>query len=177
MDNQTKLIAPLAIAVLIGMVFFAGHVGENTWAYILIGIGGICFYCGFEYSRNGKRSLMWPKVIGIIKVSEVRESRTGRGSGYSNSYAFVVEYDYIVDEESYTNDLYSYKVTYNAAKSRGARELVKKYPLDSLVDVYYDPQKPKRSVLLPGINRWSYAPYLAGIAFVLFGIGMLTGYL
>lgn len=174
MNNRTKLITPIAIASFIGIVYFSKRIGDNTWAYVLIGIGVACFYGGFVYTSNGKKSLKWPKVNGIIKVSEVKESRSGSSNG--NSYEFAVEYDYVVEEKPYTNSLYSYKVTYNAANSRGARELVKKYPLDSLVDVYYDPKEPKRSVLLPGINGWSYLPYLAGIVFALFGIGILTGH-
>jgi hypothetical protein len=174
MSIQKKLITPLAVAAFICIVSFAGRIEGNSWGYILIGMGVACFYGGFVYTRNGKRSLYWPKVNGIVKVSEVRKSLSSGRNG--ESYEFVVEYDYVVKERAYTNNLHAYKITYNFADSRGARELVKKYPLDALVNVFYDPKEPKRSVLLPGINRWSYLPFLAGVIFILFGIGILTGH-
>lgn len=117
----------------------------------------------------GKASLKWPSTKGWIKKSDVYVSRS-RSSGSSRSYEFTVEYAYDVNGTTFTNNLYSYQVTYNAAHSKGAQELVSKYPEGSTVDVYYDPAKPENSVLLPGINLWSYLPYVAAIAFLAFGI-------
>lgn len=61
---------------------------------------------------------------------------------------------------------------YNAAHPKGARELLAKYPEGATVDVFYDSKKPKNSVLLPGINHWSYLPYLVGLVFFAFGIAI-----
>ena len=81
-------------------------------------------------------------------------------------------YAYEVGGKSFANNVYSYQINYNAAHPKGARELAAKYPEGATVDVFYDPKKPKNSVLLPGINHWSYLPYLVGLVFFAFGIAM-----
>lgn len=67
----------------------------------------------------------------------------------------------------YTSDVYSYKITTNAANPRGAEELVRHYPVGSVVDVHYDPKKPKNAVLLPGVNKWSYMGFPIAIIFLI----------
>ena len=153
------------------MAFYllAPKVGDLVWAHVVMGVGIFCIVGGFVYVWQAFASRTWPSVKGIIKMSEMSTSSDHDGG---RRYQFVVEYDYSVSGMAYTNNFYSYKPTYNAAQSRGARELVEKYPLESEVDVFYNPGNPKKSVLLPGFNFLCYMPILAGLIFCGFGIAM-----
>ena len=162
----------LGIGVFVLIVFLFRGAGDRTLSYVIIGFGVIGLYIGYHITSLGKRSLSWPKVDGLVRVSRVHEGRSGSSSG-GTTYSFDVEYDYTVSGITYTNKTYSYRYDYNSANSRGARDLVTKYPEGATVGVFYDPSKPSNSVLLPGLSKVSYFPYGIGAGFVIIGVYLL----
>ncbi len=92
-----------------------------------------------HYARQSKQ---WPHAPGRIVTSEVRSS----SSEGVTSYSADIEYVYTVQGVEYRSD-----VVVIGGHSYGANATVKRYSLGSEVSVSYDPGKPKRAVLQPGV--------------------------
>lgn len=68
-------------------------------------------------------------------------------------------YDYSVHGQVYQG----YRPFFCGGPSkRVARNIVAKYPEGSTVSIYYHPDKPGLSVLIPGVNRFTWLTLLAG---------------
>ena len=92
-------------------------------------------------------SQSWPSVNGLIVQSQLEVRRTGLRNDRIDHDVEVV-YEYVVNEQSYRNDV----VRFDQAKlSVSTKELlVSTYPVNRTVTVYYNPDKPGQSVLVPG---------------------------
>ncbi len=72
-------------------------------------------------------------------------------------YRVVIEYEYIVDSVSYKSQIMSFPDLAWRILNRGWRskqsvkQIQTKYPINQSVQVYYNPKKPRQSVLKPGI--------------------------
>lgn len=175
MKAKEKKVSVLVIGLIVAFYIFRPDKQQIGLGILALGL--LVFVGGIFHIIWARASVHWPKVHGIIRRSEVVKTKSS-GSSTSHrrtSYNFEVEYEYEVNGQVYSNNKYSYLVNYNAAKEKGARELSQRYPVEALVDVYYDSKKPKRSVLLPGINYASYLPLLGGIIFVAAGCAIYLG--
>jgi hypothetical protein len=96
--------------------------------------------------RHARRSAAWPTVEGeIVKSAVTRYSRRLR-------WDWHVEYRYRVDGCEHTG----WRTYFGCMVPIGvARNIVQRFPVKSTVTVYYDPHRPGRSVLLPGVNRYT----------------------
>lgn len=159
------------VIILLALIYITPKIGPFGGLNYLFLFSLLGFYGGYQMVNTGKASLKWPVSRGIISKSSVRKRNSSGGSGMS--YSFEVEYEFQVDGSSFVGSTYSYKITTNSANSKGATALVEQYPLNSEIDVYYNPVNPKESVLLPGLNAWSYMPFFAGLMFLFFGIALV----
>ena len=95
-------------------------------------------------------SMTWPSAGGRVVSSRVKHSTTTSGTGASRStthhYEAIIKYEYTVDGSKYTNDRYSFFGSDAKGKSH-SRRLVDKHPRGKRVKVFYNPQKPRDSVL------------------------------
>ncbi len=67
-------------------------------------------------------------------------------------YGLAVVYQYTVDGLELKSDVFQFG--YNATLGRSsAKELLKNYPMDMEVEVFYNPQNPKISALVTGVGR------------------------
>jgi hypothetical protein len=82
-------------------------------------------------------SKQWPKISGTIKEFP---SHTGR---------FSMLYEYTVNKNTYKSRKISYTNS-RVPKNLRPSEFEKKYALHRIVDVFYNPNNPKQSVLEPG---------------------------
>jgi len=170
-----KLLGAITLAGIVYVFLFrVDDMDQTTLSYVVFAFGLLCAWTGWYTTSKGKASMKWPATGGLIRKSGVKVSR-GASSGDSPSrrnYTFEVEYEYEVDGKVFTNNVYSYKINYNAAQRDGPNDLVARYPEGAVVDIYYDPRKPKHSVILPGLNTWSYIPYLAAVVLLTFSVLM-----
>ena len=114
------------------------------WA-IVATIGLVLVLCGQFQRRRAKASLDWPVVPGRIVTSEVT-SHTDEGS---TTYSADIEYVYSVEGIEYRSNTMVF-----GGHSYGAQQAVSLYPLGKTVSVSYDPRKPKRAVLKPGVQSY-----------------------
>ncbi len=100
-------------------------------------------------------SMKWPSVSGRITGHDIAEVESGRLS-HSPKTAYYAEpaYSYIVNGKNYSGKKLSFLHANNGTgiKREDAEKILKKYPVGTIVRVYYSPAKPSVSTLIPG-NR------------------------
>ncbi len=116
---------------LIAIPFFAGEL--------------VMIFLGVRMVTLSKASLDWPTVNGTVLSSQVREDYDS-DNGYT--YYPQVEYRYSVDDQVYESDRVFFGS--DSASEENAYAIVAQFPAGSTAAVYYNPDKPKQSVLIPG---------------------------
>ena len=101
----------------------------------------------YKYSI-GKKSVSWPSVKGKISYARVHSSR----SNGKQKYMPTVKYSYSVNGKSYAGKRITASDDYKQTRSSAA-DILKNYPVGSVVPVYYDPTAPETSLLAPGVDR------------------------
>jgi hypothetical protein len=119
------------------------------------GLFGRSFFLGWASTR-------WPRTTGEVRRSEVVVTDLGVRQGRSNlEGAAHVLYVYDVNGETYFGHRIQFGPEWWWFAGRDARA----YPPGRAVEVAYDPRRPTRSVLRPGLT-WSNAlalPLSAGV--------------
>jgi len=107
----------------------------------------------------------WPIAEGVIEISTPASDE--------NNFTPYVEYKYKVDNNDHTGSL---KIESDGTSMPSeSHNITNKYPLNSKVNVYYDPSNPQTSTLEPNAGKdvqlifWLSAGSLVlGLIFVLF---------
>lgn len=89
----------------------------------------------------------WMMTSGRILVSQLerRRSRSG-GSMHTSLYPLVV-YEYVVNGQRYQSQRVHFGMPFGSSFASMVQGVVDKYPVGSLVEVYYDPENPSEAVL------------------------------
>ena len=105
----------------------------------------------------------WPAASGEVLSSRIISSgKSGKPE---------VEYTYAVNGRKYDGShiLIGPGPMGGGIGIASPREYIDKYPKGAQIEVYYDPEDPKRSVLEPGVNRVITLILLTGIFFLILG--------
>ncbi len=114
---------------------------------------------GWTLIAKGRRTLQWPIAEGIVEQSKHDED---------NTLLPKILVSYVVDGMSHKREL---EFPYKVAPARGYTEsYVEKFPAGTQVQVYYDPNKPERITLEPGIGRGDWLIFPLGLIATVFGI-------
>ncbi len=130
---------------------------------------GIAF--GFKAVKGriqAKAAQTWPKTKGKVLTSEVTEDRFRSVTGKA-SIAFIPEisYQYLVNGKMYESRTVIFgETTYDYIT---ASNICEKFAVDSEPVIYYNPNKPADSVLLPQVTE-GLRSLIPGIFFVVVGI-------
>lgn len=117
-----------------------------------------------QYQLSWARaSADWPVVPGRIVTSKVTAHTDEEGTTYSDK----IKYVYTVEGTKYEAG-----VVVIGGHSYGAHNVVARYPQGAEVSVAYDPNKPSRAVLEPGVE--SYEWQTIGISMILGALFMGT---
>ena len=118
---------------------------------VFIGMG-VAIWLGWRYLQRAKAraateqrlSLAWPSVEGLVIQSRVEVS-----GGEYTSVAARIRYEYQVDGKTYQNE--QVRVGENTITQIGSRQnpydIVERYPVSAVVQVYYNPANPGESAL------------------------------
>ncbi len=136
-------------------------------------IGGIVFLlasalAGWVCLRNfnlAQASSNWVKTSGKIVRSDLQDFSVGR----KENFKALVEYSYDVGGIIHRGTRIRFADTTGSAAEK-QRAIVAQYPVNSTVDVYYDPHHPGEAVLETGGGARAYALMLPPL--ILAGIGM-----
>jgi hypothetical protein len=136
---------------------------------LFLAIGAGLSFWGWTIVRDARASAAWPHVEGVVTGSEVTSSTDGDGA---ESYSPQVTYTYLAGgryQESYV-----IKFGENSYDSRRRAEAVAaRYPVGRKVTVYYDRDRPGKSVLEPGVTAGSYIALGIGALFVVISLLVL----
>jgi Protein of unknown function (DUF3592) len=141
-----------------------------NWIYLLLSLVGVVAILSAARSmRQAGRSENWPGVQGRIIESRV-DKRTEvdyDSPADRTNFIPVVRYTYSLQGKEYTGERVAFGV--KNTNRNPAAEVVNRYPLDKLVMVYYNPEKPEEAVL----ERASGSGWLQigiGVVLILAGI-------
>ncbi|MGE4613899.1 MAG: DUF3592 domain-containing protein [Planctomycetota bacterium] len=136
----------------------------------------------FEEASDGRDAVNWPTTSGQVVDTKVTShtSTSSSGSGSrtttssSTSYIPWVLYRYSVGGLELENDKVQIMTSYDTRAE--AMLMTDEYPVGSTVTVYYKPDDPGKSVLVPGIsdetllilNIFTYVPVILFAILVMF---------
>ena len=94
--------------------------------------------------------------------------KDGKKKTEVKSYPKIV-YQYQVDGQKYESTRISF-----FSSSGNASQMVSRYPKGKTVRVYYNPDKFKQAVLVPGNSSLNFVPFIFAAVFIMLGLGMAT---
>jgi len=116
----------------------------------------------------------WSETKGVILTSEVDKISTPAGmDGSSLSYQALIEYTYQVENQEYNSKRIFYGSDIGKPLPFKSKSLIKRYPQNSEVIVYYNPSVPKESVLQKGIKFIVFEILVLGCLFLLLGFVLI----
>lgn len=133
----------------------------SDWMLVLMGtVSGAHFAWALRNYLLGRATLRWPRTEGTIVDLwfDVQEKNDGDGDMYVSTTARLV-YHYVVDGRHYRSRHFTY-LPHRDLGEREAYGLLAHLRRGQTVEVRYDPRRPRRAVVLPGIgkgNRWAVA--------------------
>lgn len=137
---------------------FTGVVGFLMLAAMGLGLlGFMAISTWFSYASIG-----WPVAEGLVLSSKL-VTHTG-GSTRNSSYVPRIHYEYTVEGRRYTGDRLAFG--FGNRSPQAAQALVRRFRPDRRVPVFYDADKPDRSVLMPGFWGNLGLGWLAGFLFL-----------
>jgi hypothetical protein len=147
------------------------------WIYLPFALGGSAYILYFL--RNAMRGFVsnkWPTTVGQVNTSHLSTERYMDGP---LSYTPEFGYEYIVAKEKYSSKrigfLNDYSSSFFFGKS-GAESIINRNPIGTKIIVYYHPNKPQLSVLVPGFRPSTIHGFL--ILFILvFIVALLISFL
>jgi hypothetical protein len=121
-------------------------------------IGLYLVWYGISSYRQSQASLSWPAVAGKVTTSKVIIEED---ADLDECYIGDIEYLYVVGNKEYRNK--DVVIGPSDCSESVANEIVKKYPAQAEVKVFYDPNQPEVSALEPGANNSSIIFIVLGL--------------
>jgi len=109
-------------------------------------------------SVNAFKTKSWPTTQGTVISSQVERS---------SRYIPKVIYTYDVDTNAFSSDRIRQTNYAQYKKKEDAAKVADRYPVDSKVTVYYNPNKPDEAILEPGIKGEHIFMFLLGLVIFL----------
>jgi uncharacterized protein DUF3592 len=115
---------------------------------------------------KSSRALTWPTAEGKVLDSRLLAVRDNRG----DTWKAHVLYEYSVNGVSYRSDVLQLEAG-SSSFTGGAEKTIARYPVGSVVPVYFNPESPGDAMLEPGKMTWWI--FFAGICFLFGGVAAL----
>ena len=137
----------------------------------LLFLGGFFLNRAITIRRSINAAKQWTPVTAKIIESNIEEDNTRTATGKAEySYIPHITYEYNVSGKIFKNGRIIFGRPYfDFLTAQGLRD---RYPEGSEAEIYYDPQKPEQSVLLPkstvGIVSWVPGIFITLVGVVVF---------
>jgi len=125
----------------------------KTLGLIFVFLSLLILFFMIRSDMNALSSSTWPTVKGEVMASKVVLVHGGASGHSTLRYIPAIQYKYVVDGVSFFGDR-----VYFASDAGGesfCKEKVENYPVGKSVNVFYNSNDPKESVLEPGISLFS----------------------
>lgn len=144
----------------------------SLFPLVFAGVGLLLMAVGGYQIYRGQQSTQWPTVTGVITVSELGKhvDRNTDTRSTSTTYSADISYDYVVDDVAYVNGNVHFG-SMNSSDPSMARAILKRYPVEKRVTVYYNPTRPQQAVLEPGVRVMAWILPAIGLLFATVGSG------
>ncbi len=129
---------------------------------IFLFLGLISLAIGISMGVEGLKAKRWPRAKGRIIKSKITELRSKSKIRIAR-LCLELEYLYLVGEKIFEGHRYDTGWRCFASEDH-IKNIIENYPVGKEVLVYYNPQNPQRSLLMPGLN-WS--------VFLMTGVGIV----
>lgn len=140
--------------------------GRRLFVLAFTVLGLWCLVNGTSRAIEGLQAHGWPKVKGRIVTIKVDELRTSHRIRVAR-LCLDLDYLYMVDEVIYEGHRLGSGWACYGSEER-ARGILARYKAGDEVQVYYDPARPERSMLEPGLN-WTVF-FLWGVAAIVLSL-------
>ncbi len=138
---------------------------------ILVIIGSIFVFSGYHTYKEALKTENWPSVTGTIIETRVIRNNIR----YSTSYSPYIKYSYVVENKQYINTvIYSGNMSLTGSYET-IKDFIDEYPNNSQVMVYYNPNSPQDSVLIPGATAGHFA--MIGTGIFVFAISIVLAFI
>ncbi len=139
---------------------------------VVISVAGVATM-GLEWRllREALRSARWPKIVGRVTASEFKSGPLAGRYIRTTTGRAAISYQYELNGRELTGSrVFVGDEEFGSAYD--AQRRTRHYYAGVVVDVYYDPADPSRTVLEAGVN-WSRAwKFLTGVAMLAFGVAV-----
>jgi hypothetical protein len=109
---------------------------------------------------QGRKTLQWPSVEGVIQESDIASDK--------DDLLPHILFRYSVGQANYEQTMqFPGDIT---PTQEFATSYVQKYPAGSRIPVYYDPENPEIATLEPGPGKGDWLVFAMGLGTLLFGI-------
>jgi len=152
-------------------------VGLFIGTIIFGGLGILLMFSWIQSMQMARASKSWPSVSGKItssKVMKVLESTDKKGKKHY-TYPAQIKYNYTVEGQNHVGSRISFG-DYSSNTPGHAEGIVKNYPAEKNVRVYYDPDFPVQAVLERRVGFGNFITVIVGILFVLGGLTLLFAF-
>ncbi|GAB4495436.1 MAG: DUF3592 domain-containing protein [Anaerolineales bacterium] len=130
------------------------------------GMGLFLLLFGFAQQRQALAMQTWRSTAGVILASELRTVRRWKDNLERTLYFPGLVYRYQVGEHEYTSDRFSLGAETEWGSPAPVQKILARFPVESPVTVYYNPQAPAESVLERRVT--------SGSLIWIFGFGLLV---
>jgi hypothetical protein len=136
--------------------------------------GGITYFKAIPDIKLAHESTKWVKAQGVILSSKVTTKTETRKGRQKTLYGFQLSYSYEVGKRTLRgNQVTIGSGGFSSTDSSGAYDLLKKYPKDKEVIVYYSPKVPTNAALVTGLKSGHILFLVAASIFTLVGVLIL----
>lgn len=153
---------------------------NHHFSIILTGIavlacGLITFFVWAQPTlANSEASVNWPRTIGHVLTSKVVETKKNKRRQKRNiqvtMYHPEVGFKYEVDGHTYSSSNIFFGLVSESESAVRAKDVLKKYPARSSVNVFYNPAAPETCTLEPGAKTSSYIYYWGSLVIAALGL-------
>jgi hypothetical protein len=119
-----------------------------------------------DYTK-AKNALNWPTTTAQITSCELI---TNYDSEDGNTYEVQTEYRYSSNGSSYRNDVIAFGYSSSSSKAEH-QKILDKLKKAKKIHINYNPEDPRSSVIVPGVNKSIITMFLFSITWLLFVFG------
>ncbi|MFZ5809510.1 MAG: DUF3592 domain-containing protein [Chloroflexota bacterium] len=111
------------------------------------GLGLFLLLFGILQQRQALALQTWPSAAGVVVASELRSFTEWKDNRQRTMYTPGIVYRYTVARREYTRDQYSLGAETSWGRPEIVQKILARYPVETKVTVYYNPQAPAEAVL------------------------------